>query len=197
MRKTVCSFLVCFVFGLVVVLPSTLTAGVLSIPASALLPRDNGIAYDTNGVRIAVPDVGDRVFLAPVFLPDGVTITDVTLEARDPSGGEIGGHIKLELVESRYNQIITRIESLDTGIYDAPGETRISSAVDHLVNNSEFGYGISVVINNGNGGAWNQLFYKVIIHYVKDCEADFNLDGDVDGSDLAIFAADFGRTDCP
>ena len=25
---------------------------------------------------------------------------------------------------------------------------------------------------------------------------DFNHDADVDGSDLAIFAADFGRTDC-
>jgi len=29
------------------------------------------------------------------------------------------------------------------------------------------------------------------------CEGDFNYDGDVDGSDLAVFAADFGRTDCP
>jgi hypothetical protein len=28
------------------------------------------------------------------------------------------------------------------------------------------------------------------------CKGDFDGDGDVDGSDLAIFAADFGRTDC-
>lgn len=28
------------------------------------------------------------------------------------------------------------------------------------------------------------------------CEGDFNNDGDVDGSDLALFAADFGRTNC-
>jgi len=28
------------------------------------------------------------------------------------------------------------------------------------------------------------------------CKGDFDYDGDVDGSDLAIFAADFGRTDC-
>ena len=28
------------------------------------------------------------------------------------------------------------------------------------------------------------------------CEGDFDNDFDVDGSDLAIFAADFGRTDC-
>jgi len=29
-----------------------------------------------------------------------------------------------------------------------------------------------------------------------DCEGDFDADIDVDGSDLAVFAADFGRTDC-
>ncbi|MDL1978674.1 MAG: hypothetical protein LWX52_11365 [Deltaproteobacteria bacterium] len=31
---------------------------------------------------------------------------------------------------------------------------------------------------------------------VPECEGNFDLDGDVDGSDLALFAADFGRTDC-
>ena len=31
---------------------------------------------------------------------------------------------------------------------------------------------------------------------VPPCEGDFDGDGDVDGSDLAVFAADFGRTDC-
>ena len=32
--------------------------------------------------------------------------------------------------------------------------------------------------------------------FLIPCEGDFDNDGDVDGSDLAIFAADFGRTDC-
>lgn len=31
---------------------------------------------------------------------------------------------------------------------------------------------------------------------MEPCEGDFDGDGDVDGSDLAVFAADFGRTDC-
>ncbi|CAD7773560.1 hypothetical protein DMNBHIDG_00782 [Candidatus Methanoperedenaceae archaeon GB37] len=31
---------------------------------------------------------------------------------------------------------------------------------------------------------------------IGPCEGDFDGDSDVDGSDLAIFAADFGRTDC-
>ena len=121
MKKTVNNFLLtCIVFGLMVVSPATLMAGVLSIPASALIPRDNSIIYDTNGERMAVP----------------------------------------------------------------------------RVDNSEFGYGISIVINNGAGGPWNQLFYKVIIHYIKDCEADFNLDGDADGDDLSVLTEDYGREDC-
>ena len=38
--------------------------------------------------------------------------------------------------------------------------------------------------------------YPIIIHITPSCEGDFDHDGDVDGSDLAMFAADFGRTDC-
>jgi len=32
--------------------------------------------------------------------------------------------------------------------------------------------------------------------FLIPCEGDFDNDGDVDGSDLSVFAADFGRTDC-
>ena len=35
-----------------------------------------------------------------------------------------------------------------------------------------------------------------IATYVFRCDGDFDGDGDVDGSDLAVFSADFGRTDC-
>ena len=40
----------------------------------------------------------------------------------------------------------------------------------------------------------NRLSKKLIA--VSVCEGDFNNDGNVDGSGLAVFAADFGRTDC-
>jgi hypothetical protein len=38
--------------------------------------------------------------------------------------------------------------------------------------------------------------YDFCIDGESICKGDFDSDGDVDGSDLAIFAADFGRTDC-
>ena len=37
---------------------------------------------------------------------------------------------------------------------------------------------------------------KVVVSCLPICEGDFDEDGDVDGSDLSVFAADFGRTDC-
>jgi hypothetical protein len=40
------------------------------------------------------------------------------------------------------------------------------------------------------------LFSMVSVSY-SACEGDLNCDGDVDGSDLADFAADYGRSDCP
>jgi hypothetical protein len=52
------------------------------------------------------------------------------------------------------------------------------------------------------GVTWNGSQFVVIgdrgtiLRKLDICEGDFEPDGDVDGSDLAIFAADFGRTDC-
>jgi hypothetical protein len=45
--------------------------------------------------------------------------------------------------------------------------------------------------DNGNSSGSAYVFAAIDL-----CEGDFELDGDVDGSDLAVFAADFGRTDC-
>jgi hypothetical protein len=45
--------------------------------------------------------------------------------------------------------------------------------------------------DNGNSSGSAYVFTPADL-----CEGDFEPDGDVDGSDLAVFAADFGRTDC-
>jgi len=45
-----------------------------------------------------------------------------------------------------------------------------------------------------NGYRAREVYIKTLC--VEACEGDFDNDGDLDGSDLAVFAADFGRTDC-
>jgi len=47
-----------------------------------------------------------------------------------------------------------------------------------------------------DGSPIDMAFLLITKDDTKYCEGDFDRDGDVDGSDLAIFAADFGRTDC-
>ena len=45
-------------------------------------------------------------------------------------------------------------------------------------------------------GSWDGYLYAIGETIMNGCEGDFDNDKDVDGSDLAVFAANFGRTDC-
>ena len=91
-----------------------------------------------------------------------------------------------------------------------------SGNVSVLLNNGDgtfqdavnYGAGVgpsSVAIGDLNGDAHLDLAVAngrsdnvsiLINEHVDLCEGDFDTDSDVDGSDLAVFAADFGRTDC-
>jgi hypothetical protein len=46
-------------------------------------------------------------------------------------------------------------------------------------------------------GASQKNTASVEIQVARICKGDFDEDGDVDETDLAAFAAEFGRTDCP
>ena len=62
------------------------------------------------------------------------------------------------------------------------------------------GTGYSFRVKARNGGyletGWTGLGTRWTLPCADACEGDFDGDKDVDGSDLAVFAADFGRTDC-
>ena len=47
-----------------------------------------------------------------------------------------------------------------------------------------------------DGSPIDMAFLLITRDDTRYCKGDFDRDGDVDGSDLAVFAADFGRTDC-
>lgn len=149
-----------------ILLPMTIRAAVVSIPASALLPKDPSFVYSSNGVNFVVPPAsGAGYFLAPVFLPHRSRIKSMTLEAHDNSGGEFGGYVKVELGEYQYNTFLT-LATADTTIQAAPGDTREPvTGLNHVVDNLEFSYGLGVTINNPTA-TWEDLkFFKVVIEY--------------------------------
>lgn len=92
--------------------------------------------------------------------------------------------------------------------YDTSGNKLWDLAYNPTPGNNEI-YGLAIDSNNdiGVGSTVTRTYLTTKYAYAK-CEGDFNHDGDVDGSDLATyaaggtgitleaFAADFGRTDC-
>ncbi|MBN2243918.1 MAG: hypothetical protein JW793_14625 [Acidobacteria bacterium] len=146
--------------------PGATQAEYLSVPAAALLPKDSGVTWSTNGVYLGTASGTSQSYHGPVFLPHQAVIRSFTLEAADNSSDvEFGGYVLAQLNIYRYNTVGTPVE-IQTDGPTAPGEVRVTA--DNLnisVDNSEFSYGITVILNNGTGGAWSVLFHKIIIEY--------------------------------
>lgn len=138
----------------------------MSVPATALLPKDNSVTWSTAGSYIGTDVVDQKDFLGPVFLPHGAIIRKVTLEAHDNS---TDGFVRARVVEYKYNALISLISELQTSNPLADGDQRIeSSPLSHEIDNSDYSYGVGITLHNGTAGAWSTLFYKIIIEYEYD-----------------------------
>jgi len=153
--------------ALLILANSASAVEIMSVPAATVLPFDSGVVYFTNGACVRIPPGNLSDFQAPVVFPHEALILNVTLEAHDSSGGELGGYVELRLVRYRYNsyQIVCDVSTLPG---PAPGDVRIpaDSFYGHVVDNSEYSYCLFVRINNTTGSTWEtEMFYKVIIEY--------------------------------
>ena len=72
---------------------------------------------------------------------------------------------------------------------------RVSLTLTLNTTSLDFGDYYANIIITSNDPDENPLIIPVHLT-VGTCLGDFDGDGDVDGSDLAVFAHDFGRTDC-
>jgi len=61
---------------------------------------------------------------------------------------------------------------------------------------TDFDGDLRTIDGDDDGTATADMGADEYLPTIDQCEGDFDNDGDVDGSDLAVFAADFGRTDC-
>ena len=106
--------------------------------------------------------------------------------------GNSYGHPKQELIDRLHNiylQPLKHIYLTEEGeagrnYYNMPHDFLHDAVV--ILTDGEF-----YQITNSTGG-----FNEYQVDGLTFCEGDFEPDGDVDGSDLAVFATDFGRTNC-
>jgi hypothetical protein len=147
-------------------------ADVISIPASALLPKGNysgsATQWSTNGITMQIPPFTAQSFLAPLILPQHARITKVIMEAHDSTGGEFGGYVRADLGRYQHNTVLVIVSTaiLDTGIEAAPGDVRVvADGLNHTVDNTEFSYGFGILMNNPTAEWGKIMFYKFIVEY--------------------------------
>ena len=111
--------------------------------------------------------------------------------------GELSGNVgtssnNVALTSNPFTSLTDATLSLDSPCIDA-GENSVWSGIPNITDIE----GNSITDASGNivaaGGTVDIGAYEFTNVF---CEGDFDHDGDVDGLDLAVFAADFGRTDC-
>ena len=153
---------------------------------------------------------------APYMLPAGPDATNLSLKSTSLGNNLVT--LSATIDDTRYNnsngteptQIITAAECYvdvppwvddsssfsiamlpSDGIFDSKIET-----VEATIDTSEWSEGRHIIFVRGldYGGNWG--VFSAIFLYIERCECDLNHDGDCDGSELATFAAEFGRTNC-
>ena len=156
MRKLIFCFFTFAILSLINASP--LVAEYLSIPCSAFMPKDNNTSWTTNGGYLAT----GGEFYAPVILPDSAYINTVYLQARDDSGGDLGGYVQLQLMGYSFESY-DYIATLSTGVEWGGGMISIPMDVNRYVDNSTYSYGLDLKIVNGTVGIlW---FYRCVIDY--------------------------------
>jgi len=172
--------------------------------------EDSAIAINSNNrIIITWEDpryVEDMVF-ARIFDSNGNPLTDDFRVDQDPDRGSDSSiaanrndHYMIAWEETRLAQVPEN-DDIFARIFDSAGNAlTYEFRADQATGLTEAGE--PVIAANSNNEftiAWidfraghSDIFARVICL----CEGDFDNDSDVDGSDLAVFAADFGRTNC-
>jgi hypothetical protein len=115
--------------------------------------------------------------------------------------GEYGGNINIEINGDFRNVLnFSDINGLTIGgvkvtVIDLGGGKGRLNLTDGIINQFAIG-GQELWIDDVQYGRIDMAFLLITEDDSRYCRGDFTRDGDVDKDDLAIFAADFGRTDC-
>lgn len=83
----------------------------------------------------------------------------------------------------------------DWAVIAQPGKTLTQYDVEGLNDAKAYSFMLTAYGTNDVESLWSNITWAY--GPSAECRADFDFDGDVDGSDLSVFSVDYGRTDCP
>ena len=138
------------VSGDIIFTPET-KIGYLTVPAADFMPKNNSYNYENVGYRLSNLDGNCDVFYAPVYLPNGSKITNMTFYWRDQSVTNEGS-----VIFSRANH----------GQGSSDVFTIFTSGSDSTVKSSYLAPGFDVIIDNSKSGYHIKLdLPDTLIHY--------------------------------
>ena len=133
-----------------------------------------------------------------IFLPAAEEFISPVATIQEPTDGSTfsAGDIVTFLAKAEYGATPYTFEwySDEDGYLGAGQELKTDALSVVRRNESIVPHTITLMASDSRGNTASDSIQVTITP--KSCESDFDLDGDVDGSDLAVFAADFGQTDC-
>ena len=156
---------------------------------------------DYTGTDLDGDGIGDTAYR----IPGGESVDDYPL--MEPWSGEDTLHITSFAPASPVNDIEGATRTFHITINQAANAIWLINGTEvyNEANVTESSYtntsaatgfwDVLAIVHNANGTDMHRWSWNVITKE-SVCEGDFDNDGDVDGLDLAVFAEDFGRTDC-
>ncbi|MFQ5400302.1 MAG: hypothetical protein ACE5E7_11975 [Anaerolineae bacterium] len=135
----------------------------LSLPAAAFNPNSGGYTFTNNGHTLTPGNVSSTLYLTPVQLPQGATVTRVTFYWTDSSINS-NGSASLYRIDMAGSESLMALTAT-TGSSGTPSSSSTTAILNSSIDNSLYGYYVwlSLPVNNGTVVA-----HGVIVEYTID-----------------------------
>lgn len=176
--------------------PSAITAGVqrLTIPAAAFVPGGQYFSYENHGRFLkyfegASPaDTG--FFVAPVLLPQGATLTKLTLHYKDGGAGQAGLVLARHTHDSQGSLLIASVDSTDVWAPSYGSVSTTTFGYSAAIDNSLYSYFLNLSLPPG-GLVWG---CAVEIEYIPPAASPINTTLSVPPAAFSPFEDGYGYT---
>ncbi|TFH64335.1 MAG: hypothetical protein E4G91_06130 [Candidatus Zixiibacteriota bacterium] len=134
----------------------------LAVPSAAFVPSSNTYSYARSVGYLRNTTTGSQIYFAPVFLPNGATVTDVKATFYDNDGSYNGSIQLIKIYMASGGEILMAYEATTS----TPGFSTIveSSIFSETVSNDGYNYYLIASLQYGSSSL-NMRFYGAEIVY--------------------------------